>query len=94
MTDNKAVQPLREGGKVGDIRWYDRMEVRVMAALLLFFFSTTMALGGWVGNKALNNEAKNVEQDGRIRAIEQNWEMIQRKLDKIDDKLDAMKNPK
>jgi peptidoglycan hydrolase CwlO-like protein len=83
-----------ETKKVGERRWTDHWQVKLMIAVLGFVAVTTASGGTWIVARVVGNESKNTEQDYRIKAMEDTLGGITHKLDKIDDKLDEMRKTK
>lgn len=80
MTDPNESRTGTDHGKKGD-RWYDPHKVTL--SLFGVIFVLVVAWGGAVYGMAHSGETKNVEQDGRLKALESVFDRIDKKMDRL-----------
>ena len=87
---NRAVHP-EDVERMPVERWYDPWPVKLMLFGLVSIMGVCLTGGTWIVKSAVTNETKDNEQDQRLKAFDEKWAGLDRKLDKIDDKLDEMR---
>lgn len=72
-------------------RWTDHWQVKAMIGLLVTAGGFVLTGGTWLVSDAVGGGKKDVEQDGRLRAVEDRFGEIQKTLEKQDLKLDEIR---